>query len=197
VDTVATPVIRLAGVRDLDRIMALETEAFPRGWSATSWTQEIRDHYVAIVDEGVGVIAMSEVAGTAELLRVIVSSGARGHGLGRALVSHGLEWASCFKATEVFLEVSHTNQIAIRLYESLGFTLLDRRVSYYGPGDDALVYRRVIPSADPVIPSTDPVILTQSGSPAPDVQTNFTTATQTVEGFPAPGVHNPITKERS
>ena len=152
----ATARIRLAGREDVDRIMALEAEAFPRGWSVQSWEQTIRDHYVAVADGGLGVIAMSEVAGTAEVLRVIVSAQARGHGLGRALVVHGLEWASCFGATEVFLEVSADNPIAIRLYKSLGFALLDRRRDYYGPGDDALVYRRVIP---------DTVILTQSGSP--------------------------------
>ena len=144
-DGAATAQIRLAGREDLEAIMALEAEAFPRGWSVQSWEQTIRDHYVAVAADGLGVIAMSEVAGTAEVLRVIVSLQARGHGLGRALVVHGLEWASCFGATEVFLEVSADNPIAIRLYESLGFALLDRRKNYYGPGDDALVYRRVIP----------------------------------------------------
>ena len=147
-DDVATAQIHLAGCEDLDVIMALETEAFPHGWSATSWEQTIRDHYVAIADDGLGVIAMSEVAGTAELLRVIVSAQARGHGLGRALVNHGLEWASCFGATEVFLEVSANNPIAIKLYESCGFALLDRRRNYYGPDDDALVYRHVIPKEE-------------------------------------------------
>jgi len=145
--------IRLAGVQDLDSIMRLETQAFPRGWSARSWAEEIHDHYVAVgySNHGMGVIAMSTVAGTAELHRIIVAPQAQGHGLGRALVSHGLEWSARFGSTQVFLEVSAGNQAAIGLYESCGFTLLDRRADYYEPGDDALVYRRVIPPTDPVI----------------------------------------------
>jgi len=171
--------IRLAGLQDLDGIMALEKAGFSRGWSAKSWAEEISDHYVVVAGDGLGVIAMSAVAGTVELLRVIVAPQAQGRGLGRALVSHGLEWAEHFGATDVFLEVSASNQAAIQLYESCGFTPLDRRTDYYGPGDDALVYRRVIqPPAgvgqtpidvvqapvDVVLPPD--VILTQSGSPS-------------------------------
>ena len=151
-DAMVTPAIRLAGLRDLDQIMVLEKEAFPHGWSAESWAEEIRDHYVAVAGDGLGVIAMSEVAGTAELLRVIISSGARGNGLGRVLVRQGLEWAEHFGATKVFLEVSADNCAAIRLYESSGFSPVSRRTDYYGPGDDAVVYCRVIQPLAPVTP---------------------------------------------
>ena len=158
--------IRLAGLADLDGIMALEREAFPHGWSATTWSEQITEHYVALVDDGLGVIAMSAVAGTVELLRVIVAPGSRGRGLGRTLVTHGLEWAEHFGATEIFLEVSVHNQTAISLYESCGFTPLNRRHDYYGPGDDAIVYRRVILPPDVSVPS-DLAILTESGSSSP------------------------------
>ena len=181
-DAVNKPIFRVAGHEDLDSIMMLETEAFSRGWSKPSWAEEIHEHYVALgySDYGMGVIAMSTVAGIAELRRIIVAPEARGRGLGHDLVSHGLEWAERFGTTEVFLEVAADNPAAIGLYESSGFTLLDRRADYYGPGADALVYRRVIPLIDPVIlaaadviqPPSDviqsptDVILTQSGSPS-------------------------------
>jgi len=159
-DVVATPPVRLAGLQDLGQIMALENEAFPHGWSAQSWAEEITDHYVAVAGDGLGVIAMSEVAGTAELLRVIVSPEARGHGLGRSLVSHGLEWAQHFGAAKVFLEVSADNCAAIKLYESSGFAPVNRRADYYGPGDDGVVYCRVI------VP-LDTLVLPEPGSPSP------------------------------
>lgn len=141
--------IRPATDEDLDRIMALEREAFAHGWSSQSWAGQIRDRFTAVgrTVGGIGVVAMSSVADTAELLRIVVAKGARGVGLGRALVRHGLEWAARQGAGEVFLEVSAGNRVAIGLYESCGFSQLDRRADYYGPDDDALVYRRQIPAS--------------------------------------------------
>jgi len=137
--------IRPATPQDLDQIMALETEAFPHGWSRQAWAEEVRDHFVAVAcspeSHICGVVVMSSVADTAELLRVIVGSGVRRTGLGRALVAHGLAWAETQGAQEVFLEVSAGNPAGIGLYESCGFGFLDRRTHYYGPGDDALIYR--------------------------------------------------------
>ncbi|MDR0784231.1 MAG: GNAT family N-acetyltransferase, partial [Propionibacteriaceae bacterium] len=65
----------------------------------------------------------------------------RGRRRRRYLVEHGLAWAEEAGATEVFLEVSVQNLKAIRLYERVGFTRIDQRLDYYGPGDDALVMR--------------------------------------------------------
>ena len=136
--------LRLATLSDLPEIMALEGEGFERGWSGESWAEEVRDHFVAVGCEGetvVGVVALSRVEDTAELLRIVVAGSARGRGLGRALVNHGLRWAESSACEEVFLEVSAGNEAAIGLYEACGFVLLDRRRDYYGVGDDALVYR--------------------------------------------------------
>ena len=134
--------VRPAAPADLAAIMGLETAAFTGGWSERSWADEVRDHFVLVAEEDrvVGVLAMSAVAGTAEVLRIIVDESVRRTGHGRALLCHGLAWAQTV-AGQVFLEVSAGNQAAISMYESEGFRLLDRRSDYYGPGDDALVYR--------------------------------------------------------
>jgi len=143
--------IRSATPDDLPAIVALEGQSFAHGWSAQSWADEIDRHWVAVanLDRLVGVLAMSALAGVAEVRRIIVAPPDRRRGIGRGLLEHGLAWASAQECHEVFLEVSAANRGAIGLYESAGFVPLDRRAAYYGPGDDAVIYRRTWPSDDP------------------------------------------------
>lgn len=135
--------LRPANLSDLDAIVALELACFSHGWSKQSWADQIRDNYVAVAtfDQVIGALAMRAVVDTAEVLRIMVTPGQRRTGVGQALMEYGHTWAQTQGAVEVFLEVSEGNQAAIGLYESLGFHQIDRRINYYGPGDDALVYR--------------------------------------------------------
>jgi ribosomal protein S18 acetylase RimI-like enzyme len=127
--------------------MALEAGAFTHGWSEASWTDELERQCVGVTGDGDGVVAMSCVADVAEVRRVIVAPAARRQGLGRTLTEWGLAWAAGEGAAEAFLEVSATNEPALALYRALGFQPVDKRRDYYGPGDDAWVYRRVIGAA--------------------------------------------------
>ncbi len=138
--------LRPATMADLPAVMALEGESFSRGWSASSWGEEIDRHWVVVADGDplLGVIAMSCLDDVADLLRVMVAPSSRRQGIGRRLVDDGLEWAGSQGAGSVMLEVSAANLGAIRLYEDCGFGPIARRVGYYGPGDDALVYQRRI-----------------------------------------------------
>jgi len=132
-------VIRLAGLGDLDAIMALETAAFPAGWSRAAWADELAHHVVTVTGEPVrAVLSVSQVADTMEVRRIIVDESVRCTGIGRGLLEAAL--ADAAPGTTVFLEVSAENQPAIRLYEGCGFEPLSRRAGYYGPGDDAIVY---------------------------------------------------------
>ena len=55
----------------------------------------------------------------------MVSADARGRGVGRALVVDSLDWArECGYAAMLFNAVVATNTGAVRLYESLGFTVV-------------------------------------------------------------------------
>jgi GNAT superfamily N-acetyltransferase len=55
----------------------------------------------------------------------MVGSAARGRGVGRALVEDALSWARTagFRAIQ-FNAVAETNEAAVRLYESLGFSIV-------------------------------------------------------------------------
>jgi len=60
-------------------------------------------------------------------------------GLGRWLLLHLLEDAWKRSMSRATLEVRISNQRAIDLYESLGFTALGTRKRYYDDGEDALI----------------------------------------------------------
>ena len=64
---------------------------------------------------------------TVELVSMYVRPGARGRGVGDALVATVLDWASRRNATTVHLWVTETNAAARALYERCGFTLTGER----------------------------------------------------------------------
>ena len=126
---------------DLDAIMRLEQASFTNGWSRQAWEEELAHQWVRVARTAdvTGVISVSEVAGVAELRRIIVSKPSRRHGVGRDMVNEGLDWAFSRGATEVFLEVSAHNAVAQCLYMSLGFLPISVRKDYYSPGEDAII----------------------------------------------------------
>ena len=144
------PLIDVAGVDDVPAILELERTGFPAPsrWIAASWLPEIegRDHFTpAARDQGgvlCGVAAFQLVADVADLNRVVVAPGHRGHGLGRALLLAGLRWAADRGAERMLLEVEWANEPALALYRGLGFVEISHRVNYYGVNRDALVMQR-------------------------------------------------------
>jgi len=73
------------------------------------------------------------------ILAVVVTSSARGRGVGRALVNECLGSLRSAGATEVRLTVEPDNSAAIGLYETVGFTVKDTLREFYGAGEDRLL----------------------------------------------------------
>lgn len=69
---------------------------------------------------GFGLLAVDD--GWAELGSIILAPQARGKGLGRKLVTGLLGWSQSVGARQAFLQVDATNDVAISLYRSLGFS---------------------------------------------------------------------------
>ena len=80
-------------------------------------------------------------ADQAEILTIAVRPGARGQGVGRALLHGLLAEAAKRGALELFLEVAEPNLAARALYASAGGKEVGRRRRYYADGADALVLR--------------------------------------------------------
>ena len=61
----------------------------------------------------------------------------RGNGIGSALVEEAFKGVNEKQCDEMYLEVRCSNTDAVRLYEKLGMSVLQRLKSYYRDGDDA------------------------------------------------------------
>lgn len=135
---------RLATAADAAAVLALEAAAFGvDGWSADSVAAELTapTRYVVVAERGGGIVgwAVLLVGDPTDVLRLAVLPGARRRGVGRELLGALLEHAG---ERSVLLEVEAGNAAARALYAAAGFTEIDRRPGYYGPGRDALVLSR-------------------------------------------------------
>ncbi|MDQ3972454.1 MAG: ribosomal protein S18-alanine N-acetyltransferase [Thermoproteota archaeon] len=61
----------------------------------------------------------------------------RGKGIGRLLMLEAINGLAFRKSDEIYLEVRVSNDLAVRMYQSLGFLIKSRLRSYYRDGEDA------------------------------------------------------------
>lgn len=115
----------LGGVRSLDDVIA-EHCAGGR-YDPTRW----RLGRIAGDPDAAAILLLAAVdtpeADTWEIVYLGLTPAARGRGLGRSAIAHALELAGP-GVTRLELAVDVRNLPALRLYESTGFTVIDRRV---------------------------------------------------------------------
>jgi ribosomal-protein-alanine N-acetyltransferase len=113
-----------------------------RRWSAEDFAEILRESkaigLLARIGGGaetsgdpVGYAVLRTAADEAELLSVGVLEEQRGRGIGRMLLMEAARQAEAMGARKIFLEVSESNRLAVRLYRSMGFTDIGRRANYY------------------------------------------------------------------
>lgn len=144
------PVVRFRPMTmpDVEAVMAVERASYLFPWSEGVFRDCIRVGYFCRVVEHAGTIGgyaiMSFGAGEAHILNICIAEHLRGYGIGRKLMKFLLERASSAQMEDVFLEVRPSNQVAINLYETLGFIRVGARKGYYqakGGREDAWVYK--------------------------------------------------------
>ena len=74
---------------------------------------------------------MSTGASEAHILNLCIGQNFRRRGLGQELLSHMLGLAKQKDVSTVFLEVRPSNEIAIALYDKMGFNQIGIRHDYY------------------------------------------------------------------
>lgn len=137
---------------DLDEVLIIETESFPRPWARNHFLDELNSpHAFPLVAIGpknrvIGYICPMLVIDEGHILDVAVDNAFRGKGAGRMLVERVLQDCREKGAEFVSLEVRLSNFSAIHLYESLGFVETGRRKAYYENGDDALLMEYIFES---------------------------------------------------
>jgi ribosomal-protein-alanine N-acetyltransferase len=147
---------RPMALADVPAVVAVERASYLFPWSEGVFRDCIRVGYLCRVVEFAGEVAgyaiMSYGAGEAHILNICIRGDLRNAGIGRRLMDFLLERARVADMHDVFLEVRPSNPIAIRLYETLGFTRVGVRKAYYqasGGREDAWVYKRTLDESTP------------------------------------------------
>ena len=132
---------------DIDQIMNFLLAKNEVAWSkkALKGVLEgmLEGSYLAIVgvDETTSEVVSYAVASyafdQADVQNVVVGQSFRGCGFGRQLLQGLIADLVNRQVTTVFLEVRQSNQVAISLYQSMGFECIQKRRDYY-PGVDGV-----------------------------------------------------------
>lgn len=131
----------------LSQMAEIEKEAFDEPWTAGMFLPELSDPHAyysvgvldGINDEVVCYGGFHTVLDEGQIANIAVRADMRGKGYGRALMQNLLELARSAGVKRITLEVKDTNERAVNLYKSLGFTVEGVRKRYYANRYDALV----------------------------------------------------------
>lgn len=132
VEIVRFEIMRL---RDLDAVVRNERSAYAYPWSNGVFVDCLaagHECWIARCEgQVVGHAVLSVAAREAHLLNICIGLSAQRQGHGRALAEHMIARAIGRRARVIFLEVRQSNDIARRLYTSLGFDEVGLRRRYY------------------------------------------------------------------
>lgn len=125
-------------------VLKVEQECFLTPWSEKMFKEEISGkfshYYVAEIDShAVAYMGMWSLSGEGHITNVAVSKNYRRCGIAKALISHFIEIAKSENLEFLTLEVRASNEPAISLYKSFGFTQVGIRKNYYENKEDALL----------------------------------------------------------
>ncbi len=151
------PVWRPMTTADLERVMAVEVQAYPFPWSRGHFADSLAAGYHAQMllrdDRLLGYYVAMPGVDEMHLLNLTVAPDHQRRGHARTLLAHLAAAARAAGAALVWLEVRESNQRARALYERWGFEAVGRRKGYYPAGhgrrEDALVMRWAVPAVAP------------------------------------------------
>ena len=156
--------LRPATEDDLSFIMELEKVSFGKdSWSKPTMRAELLAphtfYLVSYLDEKiVGYAGLSKVksSDSADIQTIAVDESLRRRGIGRELMEKLIAQAIQLGATELYLEVREDKTAPQKLYEALGFEVIDRRAKYYQPDGVAAIVMRLTLSGEEI---NEPVVL--------------------------------------
>jgi len=135
---------------DLVTAVAMEKEIYGKaGWSAAQFKEEFAQvpknaYYLAAESDGklIAYAGIFYIDNVADIHTITVAADFRRNGIGRELLKRMIDWARVKKATAIMLEMRVGNEEAQPLYIQNGFTEINRRENYYGPGLTAIIMRK-------------------------------------------------------
>ncbi len=133
--------IRRATEADAAVIAAIEGECFgAEAWSSQLVGEQLTaEHRNVLLAHDIAYGVVSVLGDVADLDRIAVMPFARRRGIAGDLLGQLIEAARGNGAARMLLEVAASNDAAIGLYESHGFSTINTRRRYYPDGVDALI----------------------------------------------------------
>lgn len=134
----------------IGEVARLEKICFSEPWSEKSLRDEIHNRdAVFLVSVGDGRIkgygGMHTPMGDCYIDNIAVFPEFRGCGTGRELLAALIDEAIKIGGRFISLEVRPSNEPAIKLYESMGFTEAGRRKNFYNnPAEDGLILTKIL-----------------------------------------------------
>lgn len=140
-------ILRAMSTTDLDRIIEIEQTIYTHPWTRGNFSDALQAGYLAWVLEMTSKIAgyalVMRAVDEAHLLNIGIDKHEQRQGLGRYLLSEVMAQMRRSGVWLMFLEVRVSNQVAIALYQGLGFNEMAVRHHYYrtlqGGYEDALL----------------------------------------------------------
>lgn len=131
---------------DLEAVLTMEQDSYPRPWTRGSFDFELNDNPAALLwaAEAEG----SQIAGYCVAWRLqdelhianfTVAPARRRQGVGRRLLAHALAEAAGLGLHSAFLEVRSGNLAAQSMYQQFGFRQVGLRPLFYSNGEDAVL----------------------------------------------------------
>ena len=135
-----------ASVAEIADLHRLETAGMVDAWNLQMLADEVgREGSTVLVartgDDApvIAYLASRRTGEEAEILRLVVDSAHRNHGVGAQLLAKALESLAGAGASDCYLEVREDNRPALELYRRFSFQVLQQRLAYYPDGGTALV----------------------------------------------------------
>ncbi len=120
---------------DVDAVTQIEQAVQPFPWTRGNFADALESGYICRVDEQdgeiLGYVILMPLYIEAELLNIGVAASQQRKGLGRAMLNDMLDFARNGKMLRVYLEVRASNEAALALYRSVGFSEIGVRRGYY------------------------------------------------------------------
>ena len=127
--------LRTMRASDLDLVVQNEVSSYEHPWTKRIFIDCLRAGYLCWVlaskDKVVGHGVMSVAIGECHLLTLCVHPDHQRLGHGKRMLRFLLDKAYRLNASVCFLEVRHSNNEAMALYQSMGFFPIGERKNYY------------------------------------------------------------------
>lgn len=141
---------------DIRSVVAIEEQVYNFPWPAHTFNDCLKIGYLCWVcervDEVVGYGILSLGAAEAHVMNICVSPRYQNQGLGRRMMNKLIEVALENRSKTLLLEVRPSNQPAIALYQSMGFSEIGIRKAYYpakNGREDALMFSLALAQRPP------------------------------------------------